>query len=99
MEYRNMLVEVGVLVEEVFSIIRRKVKVHARESWVNRLVRRVKEVQYLVRELRIRILDTRRYAPQRVADGIAGAAIRRPRIVIRPGFGCDLRLSTIRRMK
>lgn len=81
--------KVRVLVEEIFSIIRREVEVHARESWVNRLIRRVQEVQYLVRELRIRILDIRRYAPQRVTDGIAGAAIRRPRIVIRPGFGCD----------
>lgn len=41
------------------------------------------------RELRVEVLDIRRYAPQRVADGIAGAAIRRPRIMIRPGFGCD----------
>lgn len=91
--------EVSVLVDKIFSIIRGEVEVHAREGWVNRLVWGVQEVEYLARELRIRVLNIRRYAPHRVADGIAGAAIRRPRIVIRPGFGCDLRLSTIRRMK
>ena len=81
--------EVCVLIDEIFSIIGGEVKVHARQGRVNRLIRRVKEIEYLVRELRIRILDIRRDAPHRVADGIAGAAIRRPRIVIRPGFGCD----------
>lgn len=88
-EYRDMLVEMKVLVDEIFSIVRREIEVHARQSGINCLVRGVQEVQNLVRELRVGVLDIRRYAPQRVADGIAGAATRRPRIVIRPGFGCD----------
>lgn len=43
-----MNVEVVILIEEIFYVFGREVKVHAAEMWINGFVGRVKEVEDLI---------------------------------------------------